>query len=41
MVIMLTININFSATCAIWFKEKEKRICINTTNLYTAVTYAQ
>jgi hypothetical protein len=38
---MLTININFSATCAIWFTEKEKRICINATNLYTAVTYAQ
>jgi len=37
---MLTININFSATCAIWFKEKEKRICINAINLYTAVTYA-
>jgi hypothetical protein len=38
---MLTNNINFTATCAIWFKEKEKRICINATNLYIAVTYAQ
>jgi hypothetical protein len=38
---MLTININFSATCAIWFKEKEKKICINATNLLTAATDAQ
>jgi hypothetical protein len=22
---MLMLNVNFSATCAIWFKEKEKR----------------
>jgi hypothetical protein len=39
-VIMLTTNINFSATFAIWFKEKEN-ICINATNCYTAITYAQ
>jgi hypothetical protein len=40
-VIMFTIGINFSATCSIWFKEKEKGKCINATNCYTAVTYFQ
>jgi hypothetical protein len=40
-VIMFTIGINFSATCSIRFKEKEKRKCMNATNGYTAATYAQ